>query len=111
MEGKEIPSLETIKSWIPKECFEKCEITFLVSLGFSLSLTLGVAYLAHTFIPLEVMYIPIWIAYAVVNGTIATGLWVLGHECGHKAFSNNDLLNDGLGFILHTPLLVPYFSW
>lgn len=57
------------------------------------------------------MYLPLWIIYAIINGTIATGVWVLGHECGHKAFSNSDILNDSLGFILHTALLVPYFSW
>lgn len=48
----------------------------MVALGFSLSLTLATGYLAYTFIPLELMYTPIWIAYAIVNGTIATGLWV-----------------------------------
>lgn len=38
-------------------------------------------------------------------------LGVLGHECGHGAFSENQILNDVLGFILHELLLVPYFSW
>lgn len=83
----------------------------MISVFFSLSFVLLTGFLAHKFIPLTVYYIPVWILYAVVNGTIATGLWVLGHECGHRAFSDNDLLNDGLGYILHTALLVPYFSW
>jgi len=60
---------------------------------------------------LTVWAIPLWIAYAAFNGTVATGLWVLGHECGHGAFSNNKIANDLLGYVLHTALLVPYFSW
>lgn len=82
----------------------------MISVFFSVSLTLMCGYLG-SFIPLSWWALPIWIVYAVITGTVATGVWVLGHECGHKAFSNNDLLNDILGYILHTPLLVPYFSW
>lgn len=53
----------------------------------------------------------LWSTYAVVQGTIATGVWVVGHECGHGAFSEFNQLNDVLGYILHTVLLVPYYSW
>lgn len=84
---------------------------FLISVGFSVSFTLLFGFLFWKFVPFTWAYLPVWLAYAVVEGTIATGIWVLGHECGHKAFSDNDLLNDLLGYILHTPLLVPYFSW
>lgn len=40
-----------------------------------------------------------------------TGLWVIAHECGHGAFSSSQTLNDCVGFVLHTALLVPYFAW
>eukprot|EP00484_Ammonia_sp_Unknown_P015802 CAMPEP_0197074326 /NCGR_PEP_ID=MMETSP1384-20130603/211051_1 /TAXON_ID=29189 /ORGANISM="Ammonia sp." /LENGTH=286 /DNA_ID=CAMNT_0042513167 /DNA_START=1554 /DNA_END=2414 /DNA_ORIENTATION=+ len=40
-----------------------------------------------------------------------TGLWVIAHECGHHGFTPNKLLNNLVGFICHTVLLVPYFSW
>jgi omega-6 fatty acid desaturase (delta-12 desaturase) len=76
-----------------------------------LTLTLATYYLAEKYIPLTIWALPLWIAYAFICGTIATGLWVLGHECGHQAFSDSKLLNDTLGFIIHTALLVPYFSW
>ena len=39
------------------------------------------------------------------------GLWVLAHECGHGAFSDNRRLQDAVGYVLHSALLVPYFSW
>ncbi|KAI5829900.1 hypothetical protein K523DRAFT_273386 [Schizophyllum commune Tattone D] len=45
------------------------------------------------------------------QGLIFTGIWVIGHECGHGAFSDYKLLNDVVGYIIHTLLLTPYFSW
>lgn len=46
-----------------------------------------------------------------VQGAVCTGLWVIAHECGHQAFSKWQLLNDSVGIVLHSCLLVPYFSW
>jgi len=40
-----------------------------------------------------------------------TGIWVIAHECGHQAFSSSKLLNDAVGLVLHSALLVPYFPW
>lgn len=40
-----------------------------------------------------------------------TGLWVIGHECGHGGFANSQLINDTVGWLVHSSLLVPYFSW
>ena len=36
---------------------------------------------------------------------------ILAHECGHQALFTSRLVNDSLGFVLHSLLLVPYFSW
>jgi fatty acid desaturase len=58
--------------------------------------------------------VPWWILYplySVVMGTIATGIMVLGHECGHGSFGETRLQNDIVGFVLHSFLLIPYFSW
>ncbi len=58
-----------------------------------------------------------WIYYGVVNlyglcqGIVWTGLWVIAHDCGHSGFSTSSALNDTVGFILHSVLLAPYFSW
>lgn len=51
--------------------------------------------------------LPVWIVYALLTGTFMTGVWVLGHECGHGSFSVSKLKNDILGYILHTVVLVP----
>ncbi|KAL9109624.1 MAG: hypothetical protein Q9227_005804, partial [Pyrenula ochraceoflavens] len=36
---------------------------------------------------------------------------VIAHDAGHSGFSNSGVLNDTVGFILHSSLLAPYFSW
>jgi len=36
---------------------------------------------------------------------------VLAHECGHQSFSESELLNNIVGTIFHSLLLVPYHSW
>ena len=54
----------------------------------------------------------LWIfLYSSIQGTIWTGLWVLGHECGHGAFAKNKITNDIFGLCIHSFLLVPYYSW
>ncbi|KIZ00153.1 omega-6 fatty acid desaturase (delta-12desaturase) [Monoraphidium neglectum] len=45
------------------------------------------------------------------QGAVCTGLWVVAHECGHQAFSKWQAVNDGVGLIVHSALLVPYYSW
>ena len=47
----------------------------------------------------------------VLQGAVATGVWVIAHECGHQAFSKWQAVNDGVGLVLHSALLVPYYSW
>ena len=40
-----------------------------------------------------------------------TGVWIIAHECGHQAFSASQSLNNAVGLVLHSALLVPYHSW
>lgn len=110
-EGSQALSLEVLRKSIPPHLFNRSELRFIISVGYSLSLTLFTAYVAHSMLPLSIYCLPLWIFYAILNGTFATGLWVLGHECGHYAFSTIPWKNDLLGFLLHSSLMVPYFSW
>jgi len=61
--------------------------------------------------PDNLFTLPFWTAYSAVTGTVAMGLWVLAHECGHGAFSKNKTIQDTVGYVLHSLLLVPYYSW
>jgi omega-6 fatty acid desaturase (delta-12 desaturase) len=70
-------------------------------------------YLALVFIPAlpSALQLAVWPLYWIAQGCVLTGLWVIAHECGHHAFSDYQLLDDIVGLVLHSSLLVPYFSW
>jgi omega-6 fatty acid desaturase (delta-12 desaturase) len=109
--GRVIPTLRQIRQVVPKHCFKKDTRRSMKHVFLDLAMTLGCGLAAFALIPFKLSALPLWVAYAVVNGTVATGLWVLAHECGHGAFSDNKRLQDAVGFLIHTSLLVPYFSW
>ena len=80
----------------------------------SLAMSVGLSVLAvgiGTAIPLSAAALPLWLLYGAVTGTIAMGCWVLAHECGHHAFHPNRRIEGVVGFVLHSALLVPYYSW
>ncbi|GJS06409.1 retrovirus-related pol polyprotein from transposon TNT 1-94 [Tanacetum coccineum] len=45
------------------------------------------------------------------QGSFLYGVWVLGHECGHHSFSDYQWIDDTVGFILHSLVMTPYFSF
>ena len=108
---KTFPSMAEVLSKIPKHCFVKDTAKSLMYAAISTALTVGCGVLAYLYLPLKLAFLPAWIAYAFVAGTCATGCWVVAHECGHGAFSDNKLVQDTVGYVLHSLLLVPYFSW
>jgi hypothetical protein len=69
-----------------------------------------IAFLTHLVSPYVPNYILLPI-YSVVMGTAAGGFWVLAHECGHGSFGATKWQNDSVGWVLHSALLVPYWSW
>ncbi|HQF95631.1 MAG TPA: fatty acid desaturase [Microthrixaceae bacterium] len=106
-----LPTRADVRAAIPDDCFERRTGRSLAYLAGSLALVVGMAVAAVAWIPMTWAWLPAWIVYAIANGTAATGLWVIAHECGHGAFSANARLQDAVGFTLHSALLVPYFSW
>jgi|EP00324_Dicrateria_rotunda_P009597 omega-6 fatty acid desaturase (delta-12 desaturase) len=53
----------------------------------------------------------VWGFYWWYQGITCTGLWVIAHECGHGGFTDSRLVNDVCGWLIHSSLLTPYFSW
>jgi omega-6 fatty acid desaturase (delta-12 desaturase) len=109
-------TVNDIRNAIPKRCFER---SGLRGLGY---VARDIASLATTFflfnrfvtpetIPSTPIRAALWALYTIIQGLFGTGLWVLAHECGHQSFSPSKILNDTTGWICHSALLVPYFSW
>ena len=111
----DFPKAKDLKSVIPKDCFvpeTKKSMKYLsVSVIGTTLCTLFGARMLSVFNPSRLMNLPFWTAYSAVTGTVAMGLWVLAHECGHGAFSKNKKIQDTVGYILHSLFLVPYHSW
>ena len=106
----DIPSRREVRDQIPKHCFTRQTGKSFFYLFRTLVIQFFVVLLGFA-IPLTKEMIPIWFVYALLSGTTAMGLWVLAHECGHGAFSDNRKLETIVGYCLHSFLLVPYFSW
>ncbi|KAF4636425.1 hypothetical protein G7Y89_g1667 [Cudoniella acicularis] len=112
--AKDVVDLDDLRKAIPAHCWKP---SYLISFSYlfrDLALAGSAMALAYTYIPqVENQWVryALWALYGYVQGLFMTGIWVLGHECGHMAFSPSTLLNNTLGFILHSLLLTPYFSW
>lgn len=111
----ELPTftMKQIHDAIPAHCFKP---STLRSMAYVVRDYFYVAVLAYaaTFIS----YIPnayarglAWATYSVFQGFVFTGIWILAHECGHGAFSKSKKLNNIMGLIMHSFLLVPFHSW
>ena len=104
-------TLSTLRAAIPAHCFEK-------------SLARSVYYLVRDFAFIAAMYAayPLVCKYGDQLGLAKFAWWnvvgffgwclfVVGHDCGHRTFSDSVLLCDIFGHIAHTPLLVPFHGW
>ncbi|KAK4208341.1 fatty acid desaturase-domain-containing protein [Rhypophila decipiens] len=109
-------TVDDLRKAIPKECFERSAIHGLSYAARDLALIVTTFYIFQIYLDVDAIPSPyirfaLWSLYGFLNGLFGTGLWVLAHECGHQSFSTSKVLNDTVGFILHSSLLVPYFSW
>jgi len=114
----EIPdyTIGDIHKAIPKHCFERSAATGLYYVARDMVSLSTTFYLFNRFltpetVPSTPLRAALWFLYTVIQGLFGTGLWVMAHECGHQSFSSSKVLNDTVGWICHSALLVPYFSW
>ncbi|KAJ2705812.1 hypothetical protein FB645_002093 [Coemansia sp. IMI 203386] len=105
-------TIKELRDCVPKHCFER---DTLRSFSYVLYDLCGVAVLAfaatHISMLPVALRIPAWILYWICQGVVCTGIWVIAHECGHGAFSDSRTVNNVTGWVLHSALLVPYYSW
>ena len=109
-------TIGTIRKMLPSHLFER---SALKSMRYVIQDAIAVAaciYLSNRLINEETIpYVTVrallWLLTWWIQGAFMTGLWVMAHECGHQAFSASRLINDAVGCILHSMLLVPYWTW
>lgn len=109
-------TVNDIRKAIPKDCFQRSALRGLAYVARDIGLITGTFYFFNEWLDVnsfESLYLrcSLWSLYGFLNGLFGTGIWVLAHECGHQALSRSKVLNDTVGFVLHSSLLVPYFSW
>ncbi|KAK4538261.1 hypothetical protein CDCA_CDCA16G4286 [Cyanidium caldarium] len=118
--GRPFPTARQLLEALPSECYVRSLWRSLGYASVSVVLTLVLGGLGYVLaarwpaslpswsLPLQLL---MWTVYAAVTGTVATGVWVCAHECGHGAFCESVVVQDTIGWVLHSLLLVPYFSW
>ncbi|EGV61162.1 omega-6 fatty acid desaturase (delta-12 desaturase) [Yamadazyma tenuis] len=114
-------TIKDILSAIPKHCYERSLVRSLGYVVRDIVMMCVISYLGHRFIPQVQLegyetafkYIRggLWCFQSYLMGLFGFGLWILAHECGHGAFSDYQNVNDFVGWVIHSYLVVPYFSW
>ncbi|MBA0580800.1 hypothetical protein Gorai_023002, partial [Gossypium raimondii] len=106
-------TLSEIKKAIPPHCFQRSVLRSFSYLLYDFILASLFYHVATNYFPNlpQLLSNVAWPLYWAMQGCILTGVWVIAHECGHHAFSDYQWLDDTVGLILHSSLLVPYFSW
>ncbi|KAH7689412.1 omega-6 fatty acid desaturase (delta-12 desaturase) protein [Dioscorea alata] len=107
-------TLSQLKKSIPPHCFNRSVLrsfSFVFHDLFISTILLLFALYVIPSIPFTSLRLAAWPLYWIIQGSVLTGVWVIAHECGHHAFSDYSLLDDIVGLILHSFLMVPYFSW
>ncbi|MGQ4649660.1 fatty acid desaturase [Lyngbya aestuarii] len=103
----ELPfTLQQLKSAIPDYCFEpspgKSLFYFFLDISI-IGLLYGMAFFFDSWW--------LWPVFCLMQGTMFWALFVVGHDCGHGSFSRHKWLNNLIGHLSHTPILVPFHGW
>ncbi|XP_076909168.1 omega-6 fatty acid desaturase, chloroplastic-like, partial [Bidens hawaiensis] len=106
--GEPLPDNITLKNIIdtlPKEVFEIDNIKAWKSVLIS-----ATSYALGLFMISKFPWYLLPFAWAW-TGTAVTGFFIIGHDCAHKSFSKNKLLEDIVGTLAFLPIIYPYEPW
>jgi len=110
-------TIKDLRDAVPAHCFERSLLKSSAYMVFDIVAVSVLLFIGHYFNshispntswPVAILF---WNAMWFVQGAFMTGLWVVAHECGHQSFSKWKSVNDAVGLVLHSALLVPYHSW
>lgn len=104
--GIESPlTLKQVLHTIPKSCFQKNARKAWSGVLLSV-VTVALGYGAIALSPWYLLPFA-WF----FTGTALTGFFVVGHDCGHRSFSNRRWVNNWVGHLAMLPLIYPFHSW
>ncbi|XP_064615444.1 sn-1 acyl-lipid omega-3 desaturase (ferredoxin)-like [Liolophura sinensis] len=112
-EADNLPTMVDIKKVIPRHCFEPKVSTSMSYVALDAT-AIVVLYVVFEWVRSSFPWYTVCLIaplFWLLQGTLFTAIFVLGHDCGHGSFSKSDVLNDVMGTILHTFLMVPYYCW
>jgi omega-6 fatty acid desaturase (delta-12 desaturase) len=98
---------------VPRDCLLPSTTRSLLTLARDLLLFAAIA-AAIVFVHRHLRPDAAWLAalpLAVLQGTVLTGLFVVGHECGHGSFSLAPRLNRVVGELTAAMAFWPYEVW
>jgi len=117
-------TIKELLDCIPRHCFERSAIkstAYLLRDFFYIACLATFAYNISTYVGKDGSLLngnagiaaswACWLTYWWFQGLVMTGVWVIAHECGHQAYSTSKTINNAVGLVLHSALLVPYHSW
>jgi len=99
-------TLGQIRAAIPKHCWERSMTRSFSFVARDVAIVTTLACVAS--------YLDSWLVwplYWFAQGTMFWALFVLGHDCGHGSFSSSKTVNNLVGHVVHSFILVPYHGW
>lgn len=99
-------TLRDLRAAVPEHCFQPSTARSLVYLAGDVAL-LATAYTLLGISDSWALRPLLWFW----AGTALFSLYVIGHDCGHGSFSRHRWLNDLVGHVTNTIVLVPYHAW
>lgn len=104
---RELPfTLKELRAAIPAQCFKPVLWRSLAYFFLDIGIIAGLLAAAVT---LQAWWF--WPIYWFAQGTMFWALFVVGHDCGHSSFSRTKWINNLVGHLSHTPILVPFHGW
>jgi len=91
---------------IPKHCFEKTDSK---SLSFLARDVVLIVFLSAIILSLDSIFLKTVVS--IILGCVLTGIFVIGHDAGHRSFSTNKTLNETVGHLCCSLTLWPYHVW
>ncbi|PSK37545.1 hypothetical protein C7M61_003249 [Candidozyma pseudohaemuli] len=107
-------TIKDILQAIPKDCYNRSLVRSLGYVARDIAMMVFIGWAGNSMIPMVALPLVrgcLWALQLYLIGLFGFGLWILAHECGHGAFSDYQNINDFVGWVLHSYLGVPYFSW